>query len=190
MSSISPSALKSYFLTGSTPTQGQFAELIDSCHNLPGGLFVHRFMPEIPSSSFQIYGNVTTFNTNNASEWFNMFVFIPPAANLIKSIQLVGQNYRGFLPHLLFWHFSDVLDNNFFSVQEHPGYWHALYQSPVPLPLGSAAQDFNVQIPISKDLKFSKYRYFLLQMNIRTLPASGTYPAGYLTLKPFGLEFE
>lgn len=190
MSTLSKSALKAYFLTGSTPTQGQFADLIDACHNLPGGLFIHRVIPDNLSSSVYISGNLTMFNTNGATQWFSMLVSIPPGASTLKSIRLVGRNYRSLLQQLRVWYFSDVPDSALNPFVEFPGYWHSLYQSPVPLPLGAVAQDFDVQIPLNKNLQYNNYRYFMLQMSIRTLVASGTFGVGALILKPFGLEYE
>lgn len=190
MSTISKSALKAYFLTGSTPTEAQFAALIDACHNLPGGLFLHRFVPDNLTGSVQLGTNLTKFHTNGPPQWFNMLVFIPPGVSSLKSFRLVGQNYRSFLQQLRVWYFSDVPDSALNPFAESPGYWHALYQSPVPLPSGAAPQDFDVQIPLNKNLQYNTYRYFLLQLNIRTLVASGTLGAGALILKPFGLEYE
>lgn len=190
MPPISKSILKSYFETGDVPTESNFVDLIDSCHNLSGGLLVHRFIPDALTSSVQIFYHLTRFNTNGAIQWFNMVVFIPPAASSIKSMQLVGQIFRSSLIELRLWHFSDVPDSTLNPFQEPPGYWHALYQSSVPLPLGATPQDFNVQIPLNKALKYNNYRYFLLQMGIRTLSASGNVAAGELILKPFGLEYE
>lgn len=190
MPTISKSALKSYFLTGSTPTEAHFADLIDACHNLPGGLAVHQFIPDNLSSSVQIGGNQTRFHTNGTPQWFNMLVFIPPGVSRIKSFHLVGRNYRSLVQQLRLWHFSDLPDSGLNPFWEYPGYWHSLYQSPVALPLNTIPQDFDAYIPLNKALKYGIYRYFMLQLNIRTLVASGTLAAGELSLKPFGLEYE
>jgi hypothetical protein len=186
--------LKSYFETGDVPTQANFVDLIDSCYNESGGFQWFRFIPETINSSGLLYdGNQTKFVTNGANIWFKTMVPIPDGVRKIKSVRLIGNSLGGRIDQLKLLYYSDFQDTNLTPVADYPGYRYTLYDQPVAgIPTYIFPADFDTQVFMNVELNFTTYRYFSIHLNIKTNAAIPFLyiPAGYILLKPVGLEYE
>ena len=185
MPPVSKTTLKSYFETGDTPTQDQFAALIDHSYNQGSGEHFYNFDPERNPEQGDFYKqeNGSVLLANEEEQLYSMYIQIPDDARYIHSIRMIGGSVLvpTYISNFEMKYFTDINGLNIPGVESignpmSPLFRYTLteeYQLHVNTDGGFTPQHFNEWLSCAGPLDYNKYRYLVLKFTTNGLAVIG-----------------